>query len=108
MNNVWSKSAGNQLRVILRTITRELSREDAQRWRIKIKDAVLPLRTYPDIGSVVPPECYLYPPLGNTDLRQIICVPYRIIYETIGNVNRIPAVLHERQMVTPHDMRWDK
>ena len=108
MKNDWSKTAVNQLRGILRTITRELSREDAQRWRVKIMDAVKPLRTYPDIGSVVPSECYLYPPSGKANIRQVFCAPYRIIYETIGNVNRILAILHERQIASPRDIRWDK
>lgn len=109
MNNDWSRSAGNQLRGILRTITRELSKEDAQRWRTKIRDSVRPLRTYPDMGSVVPLECYLYPPSnGERLIRQIICAPYRIIYETVGNVNRILAVLHGKQMVAPRDILWDK
>ena len=108
MNNDWSISAGNQLRGIMRTIMRELSKEDAQHWRIKIRDAVKPLRTYPDMGSVVPSECYLYPPSGRTAIRQIFCAPYRIVYETIGDINRILAILHERQMVSPQDIRWDK
>ena len=108
MTNNWSKSAGNQLRGILRAITRELSAEDAQRWRIKFREAVKPLLTYPAIGSAVPPECFAYPPTANTSIRQIICSPYRIIYETVGNVNRILAILHGRQMVTPHDVCWDK
>ena len=108
MNNAWSQSASNQLREILRTITHELSKEDAQRWGVKIREAVRPLRTYPDMGSVVAPECFAYPPTANASLRQIICSPYRIIYETVGNVNRILAILHGRQMVTPCDVRWDK
>ena len=108
MNNDWSISAGNQLRKILRTIACELSKEDAQRWRAKIRDAVRPLRTYPDIGSVVPSECFAYPPTANASFRQIICSPYRIIYETVADTNRILAVLHERQMVFPGDVRWDK
>ena len=108
MNNNWSKSAGNQLRQILRTITHELSREDAQRWRVKIKDAVEPLRHYPNMGTVVPAECYLSPPLGKQTIRQIFCSPYRIIYESIDDTNRILAILHERQMVSQQDIRWDK
>ena len=108
MNNDWSKSASNQLRGILRTITHELSKEDAQRWRVKIRDAVKPLRAYPDIRSVVPTECYLYPPSKRQSIRQIFFAPYRIIYETFGDVNRILAILHERQMVSPHDIRWNK
>ena len=82
--------------------------EDAQRWRVKIKDSVKPLRTYPDMGSVVPSQCYLYPPSYNANIRQIICAPYRIIYATVGNVNRILAILHGRQMISPQDIRWDK
>ena len=92
----------------MRTIAHELSREDAQRWRVKTREAVRPLRTYPDVGSVVPPECFAYPPTVNARLRQIICSPYRIIYETVANTNRILAILYERQMVFPGDMRWDK
>lgn len=108
MTNDWSKSASNQLRSILRTIAHELSREDAQRWRVKIREAVRPLRTYPDMGAVVPPECFAYPHTANASLRQIVCSPYRIIYETVGATNRILAILHERQMVLPGDVRWDK
>ena len=107
MNNRWSKTAANQLRGIIRAISHELSREDAQRWRAKIRDAVFPLRTYPELGSVIPLECYAYPPANHERIRQVICHPYRIIYETVDGINRILAVLHSRQMIVPGEIRWN-
>ena len=106
MTNRWSKTAANQLRDILHTISDELSKEDAQRWRRKIREAVAPIRTFPGIGSVVPLASYLYPPVNYKHIRQVVCHPYRIIYETVGNANRILAVLHGRLMITPQDTRW--
>ena len=107
MINRWSRTAANQLRGIVRTISRELSRDDAQRWRAKIRDAVLPLRTFPELGSVIPLECYAYPPANHKRIRQVICSPYRIIYETADDTNRILAVLHGRQMIAPGDTCWN-
>ena len=107
MTNRWSKTAASQLRGIVRTIARELSRDDAQRWRAKIRDAVIPLRDFPEMGSVIPLECYAYPPANHERIRQVICNPYRIIYETVAETNRILAVLHGRQMISASDTRWN-
>ena len=54
----WSSHAKGQRAAILRTIARELSREDASRWNMKIREAVQHLADFPEAGDSIPETCF--------------------------------------------------
>lgn len=61
----WSSHAKGQRAAILRTIARELSREDASRWNMKIRDAVQHLADFPEAGDSIPETCFFLRPGGH-------------------------------------------
>jgi len=75
----WSDHAKDQLASILGTIARELSREDASRWNMKIYDAVRNLPDFPDLGGEIPKACFSTIPLHVERLRQTLCGPLGIV-----------------------------
>ena len=102
----WSSHAKGQRAAILRTIARELSREDASRWHMKIREAVQHLADFPEAGDSIPETCFSSVPADIERLRQTLCNPYRIVYETVGNQIRILAIMHSRMLVWSSDTRW--
>jgi len=107
MRAVWSPTALGQLDEIYNTISTERDVATTTKWFFKIQDAAEGLADFPEMGSVIPLACYAYPPANHERIRQVICNPYRIIYETVDNTNRILAVLHVRQMISASDTRWN-
>ena len=95
----WSSHAKGQRAAILRTIARELSREDASRWNMKIREAVQHLADFPE-------TCFSSVPADIERLRQTLCNPYRIVYEAVGDQVRILAIMHSRMLVWSSDTRW--
>ena len=106
MTVAWSSHAKGQRAAILRTIARELSREDASRWNMKIREAVQHLADFPEAGDTIPETCFSSVPAGIERLRQTLCNPYRIVYETVGDQVRVLAIMHSRMLVWSSDMRW--
>lgn len=107
MRSKWSKHAKQQRAAILRTIARELSREDASRWNNKIAQAVSNLPDFPELGDAVPEECFFTIPPEYERLRQTHCLPYRIVYEHVNDEIHILAIMHSTAMIRTRDSYWN-
>jgi len=82
MNVVWSPHANSLFLDILAQIEDVLSIEDAYRWRERILDDA-------------------------DRLRQVICKPYRIVYEPVNGEIHILSIRHSRMLVTMDDTVWN-
>lgn len=103
----WSPHAKELLRSILATIRFEQSTEDAYRWNDKIAKAVETLGDFPLIGRKIPIVCFATIPENSDNLRQIFCLPYRIIYEVAAGEIHILSIRHSRMLVTSDDTIWN-
>jgi len=106
MTVAWSLHAKSQRAAILRTIAQELSREDASRWNMKIREVVERLAEFPEAGDAISETCFSTIPKDFERLRQTLCNPYRIVYETVGDQVRILAIMHSRMLVWSTDTHW--
>jgi len=107
MNVIWSPHARRLFAGILTTIAEECSIEDAYRWRDKIDEAALVLEDHPQIGPLVPAECFFITPPGLDSLRQIICRPYRIVYEVTDMACHVLSIRHTRMTLGVDDTVWN-
>ena len=107
MNIAWSPHAIFLQNEILQQIREALSSEDASRWYDRICDAVDPLSDFPALGVAIPAECFNTLPKNADRLRQIICKPYRIVYEPVGDEIHILSIRHSRMLVTMDDTVWN-
>ncbi len=107
MTVTWSNHAQDQRNDILRTIARELSFDDAMRWADKFHEAANQLADFPNIGVAVPAECFHVLPPYADKLRQLICKPYRIVYEVAENEIHVLSIRHARMLVTATDTYWN-
>ena len=82
MNVAWSPHANSLFLDILAQIEDVLSIEDAYRWRERILDDA-------------------------DRLRQVICKPYRIVYEPVDGEIHILSIRHSRMLVTMDDTAWN-
>lgn len=82
MNVAWSPHANSLFLDILAQIEDVLSIEDAYRWRERILDDA-------------------------DRLRQVICKPYRIVYEPVDGEIDILSIRHSRMLVTKDDTAWN-
>ncbi len=103
----WSPHAQRLFYGILGEIREELSAEDALRWHDRIIDATKPLASFPLIGPQVPPEAFESVPPNVDRLRQVICGPYRIVYEPVDDEIHILSIRHSRMLVTMDDTAWN-
>ena len=103
----FSPHAGKLLNDIIDTISNVLSLEDGLRWNEEIQDAVLRLEDYPFSGPRVPLACFETVPANAEQLRQILCRPYRIVYEVIDNEVHILSIRHVRMLVIETDTFWN-
>ena len=103
----FSPHAQSLFRDILLTIQDELSREDAVRWNDKIIHAVSQLELFPLSCPVIPCECFHEVPPNPERLRQLICKPYRIVYEIVGSECRVLSIRHGRMLVAFSDTYWN-
>ena len=102
----WSPHANSLFLDILALIEDALSIEDAYRWRERILDDADRLAGFPFSGPIVPVECFHVIPVNSDRLRQIICKPYRIVYELVGDEIHILSIRHSRMLVTIDDTAW--
>ena len=107
MNIAWSPHAIFLQNEILQQIREALSSEDASRWYDRICDAVDPLSEFPYLGSEIPVQCFNSVPKNADRLRQIICKPYRIVYEPVEDEVHILSIRHARMLVTEGDTVWN-
>ena len=107
MTAQWSPHARELLSGILRTIALKLYPDDALMWQAGIGDCVSQVEDHPLSGDNVPLECFDTIPPNADDLRQILCRPYRIIYEVIGNEMHVLFIRHSRMLVTDSDTFWN-
>ena len=107
MDVIWSPHARDLLGDILTTIALEQSPDDARRWRQKIDAAAEPLLMHPLIGRNVPANCFFEPPADLERLHQLICGPYRIVYEATSAACYILSVRHCRMMLRTTDTFWN-
>jgi len=102
----WSPHAKGLLADILYTITTERSEEDALRWNSRIQASTDQLADFPNIGTGIPFECFDTIPANADMLRQIICNPYRIVYEPVNGEIHILSIRHSRMLVADGDTYW--
>ena len=107
MNVAWSPHANSLFLDILAQIEDALSIEDAYRWRERILDDADRLADLPFSGAIVPAECFHTIPANADKLRQVICKPYRIVYEPVGDEIHILSIRHSRMLVTMDDTTWN-
>ena len=107
MQVIWSPHARDLLGDILSAIAIDLSREDAHRWRQKIDATIEPLLTHPNFGRNVPAKCFFEPSTDIERLHQLICNPYRIVYEPTDVACYILSIRHCRMMLRSPDTYWN-
>ena len=107
MNVAWSPHANSLFLDVLALIEDSLSIEDAYRWRERILDDVDRLANFPLSGTIVPVECFHTIPANAERLRQVICKPYRIVYEPVDDEIHILSIRHSRMLVTMDDTVWN-
>ena len=107
MRNAWSMHAKAQLRGIIRAIAKDLSREDASRWNRKIKRSIKDVPSFPELGGVIPEDCYWTLPANHERLRQTLCNPYRIIYEHVEDEIHVLAVMDCAMLIRTRDTYWN-
>lgn len=107
MTTRFSPHAQSLFRDSLLTIQDDLSREDAIRWKDKILTAVSQLKSFPLSCPVVPLECFREVPPNPERLRQLICRPYRIVYEVVEDEVRVLSIRHGRMLVSLGDTFWN-
>ena len=99
----FSPHAGKLLGDVIDTISDALSLEDGLRWNEEIQDAVLRLEDCPR----VPLACFETVPANAEQLRQILCRPYRIVYEVTDNEVHILSIRPARMLVIETDTFWN-
>ena len=100
---LWSPHAETLLDDIVIGIAEDLSVDDALRWEGKLRTAAADIGDFPFSGSIVPVECFHVIPANADRLRQIICKPYRIVYEPVDDEIHILSIRHARMLVTFDD-----
>ena len=104
---LWSPHAETLLDDIVIGIAEALSVDDGLRWEGKLRTVAAGIGDFPFSGPVVPVECFHTIPANADRLRQIICKPYRIVYEPVGDEIHILSIRHSRMLVTMDDTVWN-
>ena len=106
MKVLWSPHAEELLDNIVIGIAEALSIEDGLRWESKLRQTSQTLGDFPNIGTVIPEECFDTIPRNADRLRQTFGGPYRIVYETVENEIHVLSIRHSRMLVTEDDTVW--
>ena len=106
MNIAWSPHAEKLLDGIVLGIAEALSIDDGLAWESKLRDATYKLADFPYLGTEIPIGCFQTIPENMDRLRQIICDPYRIVYEPVGDEIHILSIRHSRMLVAEGDTSW--
>ena len=104
---LWSPHAETLLNDIVLGIAEALSTDDGLRWEGKLRTAATDIGDFPFSGPIVPVECFDTVPANADRLRQVICRPYRIVYEVIEEEIHILSIRHSRMLVTDSDTIWN-
>ena len=104
---LWSPHAETLLDDIVIGIAEALSVDDGLRWEGKLRTVAAGIGDFPFSGPVVPVECFHTIPANADKLRQVICKPYRIVYEPVGDEIHILSIRHSRMLVTMDDTVWN-
>ena len=92
---------------IVRLIFHEQTREVVSKWNRDFGQTTRQLASFPELGDKIPEECFWSLPPDYEHLRQILCGPYRIVYEPIDDEIHILAIRHSRMLVTATDTHWN-
>jgi len=104
---LFSPHAESQLDEIVLGIAAALDVEDGLRWEEKFRTAAMSLADFPEIGPNVTPDCFFIPPPDIERLRQILCGPYRIVYEATERACYILSIRHTRMLLDADDADWN-
>ena len=104
---LWSPHAETLLNDIVIGIAEALAVDDGLRWAGKLRTAAAGIGDFPFSGPIVPVECFHTIPANADRLRQVICKPYRIVYEPVGDEVHILSIRHARMLVTMDDTVWN-
>ena len=103
---LWSPHAEELLDDTVIGIAEALSPADGIRWEFKLRQAATQLADFPLIGTSIPSVCFRMIPDNAARLRQIICNPYRIVYEPVEEEIHILSIRHSRMLVAEGDTSW--
>ena len=104
---LWSPHSETLLDNIVLGIAEALSVDDGLRWEAKLRTVAANIGDFPFSGPIVPVECFDSIPVNADRLRQIICNPYRIVYEPVDDEIHILSIRHSRMLVTDVDTIWN-
>ena len=103
----WSKHAHTQRLSILRIIRHEQGSDVARRWNGKFAKAVCLLPPFPELGEEIDEDCYWMLPANHESLRQMLCSPYRVIYEHVDDEIHILAIMDCAMLIRTRDTYWN-
>ncbi len=103
----WSPHANSLFLDVLLQIEQALYIDDAYRWRERILKEVGQLADFPFLGPEIPIECFESLPENVDRLRQIVCNPYRIVYEIVDSEIHVLSIRHTRMLIADGDTRWN-
>lgn len=106
MEILWAPHAEAQLNEIILGIAEKQSVDIALKWEEDIRKTVGELAEFPKIGEQVPIDSFLIPPDDIGNLRQLICRPFRIVYEVTDVACYILSVRHTRMLLRSDDAKW--
>ncbi len=104
---VWSPHAEGLLNGIVLDIAREASPDDGLRWEDRLRKGASGLADFPLSCPAIPLECFHDVPPNPERLRQLICKPYRIVYEVVGDEVHVLSIRHGRMLIALDDTRWN-
>lgn len=102
----WSPHAQSLFHGILDELADNLLPEAVYEWRTKIVAASDQLADFPYIGTEIPLVCFHTVPANVERLRQIICKPYRIVYEPVDDEIHVLSIRHARMLIAEGDTDW--